>query len=354
MADKIKALRFKQILTLITVVALVGMAYALRHQISETISNLGNVNTWALLLMIPLEVLNYHAQAKLYHGIFAVLKHDLQYKFLYRLSLELNFVNNLFPSGGVSGFSYFGIRMRSQGVSAAKATLGQLMKMILVYIAFQALLFFGVFLLAIDGRASGLLILVAGSLVTLLFVGTFGLVFIIGSKRRINSFFTFVTKLVNRIIHIVRPKHPETINIARAEEVFAELHDNYMVVKRHLHLLREPLVYGLLANLTEVAVIYSVYLAFGHVVNPGVVIIAYAVANFAGLVSVLPGGVGIYEALMTAVLAAGGISPAISLPVTVMYRVLNMLLQLPPGYILYQRALQRGPTHDDPIAPLAE
>jgi uncharacterized membrane protein YbhN (UPF0104 family) len=54
---------------------------------------------------------------------------------------------------------------------------------------------------------------------------------------------------------------------------------------------------------------------------------------------VLPGGVGIYEALMTGVLAAGGVPAALSLPVTVMYRVVNMSVQLPFGYFFYQRAL---------------
>jgi uncharacterized membrane protein YbhN (UPF0104 family) len=73
------------------------------------------------------------------------------------------------------------------------------------------------------------------------------------------------------------------------------------------------------------------------------VILAYAIANFAGLVSVLPGGVGIYEALMTAALATTGIPPAVSLPVTVTYRVINSLIQLPPGYYLYQKALKGKP-----------
>jgi uncharacterized membrane protein YbhN (UPF0104 family) len=76
-------------------------------------------------------------------------------------------------------------------------------------------------------------------------------------------------------------------------------------------------------------------------VNIGAIVLAFAVANFAGLVSVVPGGYGVYEGLMTAVLATAGISPALSLPVTVMYRVLNTLLQIPPGYVLYHQALQR-------------
>ena len=60
----------------------------------------------------------------------------------------------------------------------------------------------------------------------------------------------------------------------------------------------------------------------------------------AGLISVLPGGVGVYEGLMTAVLAAAGIPAAVSLPVTIMYRVINTVIQIPPGYYLYHRALR--------------
>jgi uncharacterized protein (TIRG00374 family) len=79
--------------------------------------------------------------------------------------------------------------------------------------------------------------------------------------------------------------------------------------------------------------------AFGEWVNFGAVILAYAVANFAGLVSVLPGGVGIYEGLMTLVLVASGVPSRLSLPVTVMYRVVNTLVQLPPGYYFYHKTL---------------
>jgi uncharacterized protein (TIRG00374 family) len=88
-----------------------------------------------------------------------------------------------------------------------------------------------------------------------------------------------------------------------------------------------------------VATIYTVFAAFGQLVNPGAVIIAYAVANFAGLISVLPGGIGIYEALMTGVLAAGGVPAALSLPVIIAYRIINISLQIPAGAYLYNGAV---------------
>ncbi len=346
MTEKIRKSRWKLIVTWVTLVAMVLLLIALRQQIFDTVGRLRDVNIFFVLLIIPLEALNHYADARVYQDLFRILGDRFRFKSMYRLSLELNFVNTVFPSGGVSGFSYIGVRMREEQVSGAKASLVQMMRFVLLFISFQILLFVGLLLLAIGGDASDLVILIAGSLTTLLFVATVAITFIIGSKQRINSFFTFITRFINRIIHLVRRSNPETINIKRAQQVFGELHEHYMEIRRNLDVLKKPLIYALLGNLTEISCIYVVYLAFGHVVNPGAIILGYAIANFAGLLSVLPGGVGIYEALMTAVLAAGGIPASLSLPVTIMYRVVNMSVQLPPGWYFYHRAL-----NDEPIQP---
>ncbi len=348
MSDKERQRRWKIALTIATLGALFILAYAVRHQLVDTLHNFGKVNSWLVLLIVPLEALNHLSQAKLYQGLFRVLGERFRTRSMFKLSLELNFVNSVFPSGGVSGFSYLSFRLRPEKVSTAQATLVQMMRFVLIFVAFQILLFVGLIALAIGDQANDVIILVASSLATLLLIGTMLLAFIIGSKKRIDEFFTFITKALNRLIHIVRPKHPETININNARRTFSELHENYMHIRRNLSVLKKPLLFGLCANITEISALYVVYLAFGHYwINPGAIILAYAVANFAGLVSVLPGGVGIYEALMLAVLAAGGVSPAISLPVTIMYRVVNMATQLPPGYLFYQKALHSQDIPDE-------
>src|SRR5205807_5778293 len=125
-------------------------------------------------------------------------------------------------------------------------------------------------------------------------------------SRRINNFFTTLTVGLNKLIQLVRWSHPETINIDRAREFINDFHGNYKEVKSSYKRLGRPFWFALLANVTEVLAVYVVFIAYGHFVNIGAVILAYAIANFAGLVSVLPGGVGIYEALMTTVLAATG------------------------------------------------
>jgi uncharacterized protein (TIRG00374 family) len=332
---------WRGILNLVTILAMVALVYALRDQIVDTLQNIKQVNYWVLLLMIPLQIIDYDAFARMYGGILKHLKQPVSYKSLYRVALELNFVNHAFPSGGISGFSFFSLRLKNYGVNAGTATLLQLMRFILLFLSFQVLLAVGLFALAIENKASNIVILIAAVIATLAFAATFIVAFIVGSKERIRGFFTYLTKALNRAIHLVRPRHPETINIARVEHFLTDMHENYLMLKGDYGALRRGFVYSLIANLCEVLTIYVVYVAFGHWVNIGAVIIAYAIANFAGLISVLPGGIGVYEALMMAALTAGGVPAALSIPVVVMYRVLSMIIQLLPGWILYHRTISR-------------
>lgn len=340
--EKLTQSRWKLLITLATFVVFAILIFSLRHQIGQAISNLGKVHAWALVLIIPLQALNYDAYARLYRGLFGILGSKVSYSYMYRLALELNFVNHILPSGGVSGISYFGVRTKSEHVSATKATFVQFMKFGLIYISFLPILVLGLFLLAARGHTNNFIILISSSIITAVIIGTFIVTYIVESRSRISSFLTFLTKILNGILHIVRPKKPETISIERAQRAFNELHDNYQLIKKSWKQLRMPFVYTTVVSLTEIASIYVVYVAFGEFVNFGAVILAYAVANFAGLISVLPAGIGVYEGLMTAVLAASGVPVALSIPVTIMYRICSMLVQLVPGYILYQRALRSG------------
>jgi len=334
--------RWKLLLNIATGVALVVLVIAIHKQLFETLENLGKVNAWALLLLVPVQMLNYHAQTKLYQGLFALLGNKLRYKFLFRAALELNFINHVFPSGGVSGISYFGVRLKNDTISGSRATLVQVMKLVLGILSFEILLIIGLLFMAVGNRVNTFVVFLATLITTLMVIGTFAFVMIIGSKKRINATFTFLTKTINKVMHFIFRRSTETINIARAERVFDDLHVNYKTIESQWRQLKAPFFWAFMANLTEVLSIYVVYIAFDAWVNFGSVVLAYAVANFAGLVSVMPGGVGIYEALMTGVLVAAGIPARLSLPVTVMYRVLNTIIQIPPGWFLYHRALQES------------
>lgn len=337
----VKSQKIKLIVSIVTLIAFVLLIIALREQIIETYNNIARVNYWYLLLIPIIQLGNYHSYVQMYRNLLETLGERIRYRSMFRVQLELNFVNNVFPTGGVSGISYFGLRMRDADVAPGKSTLVQVMKFVLLFLSFQILLAVGLFLLALGGNANSFLMLIAGSLSAFLFVGTVLLAYILGSRQRIHQSSIYISKTINKLIHFFFRSSPETIKIEKVTSLFTDLHEGYLLFRKKPTLLKKPLIYSLLANLTEVLTIYVVYMAFGEFVNPGAVIIAYAVANIAGLISVLPGGIGVYEALMTATLAAAGVPAALSLPVTVMYRILNSFVQLVPGYYFYSKNLHK-------------
>jgi uncharacterized protein (TIRG00374 family) len=227
------------------------------------------------------------------------------------------------------------------GIPVARTTLAQVMRFALTFISFLALLFFGLFLLSFDQRAGGLTLFIALSIAFLTLFGSAVGVYIISDNKRIKAFTGFLPKVVNAIF---RPfsKNKEIIKVSKVEKLFGELHEDYDKISKQRSKLKKPLIWSLIINITEVATIYTAYLALGQTINPGAVILAYSVASFAGLVSVLPGGIGIYEALMTATLASAGVPSALALSATLIYRIFTIIIFIPIGFILYQIAIRKG------------
>lgn len=335
--------RWKLIVNILTLIALGIFIYVIRHELVQTWENLDNVKWWLLLFIIPIQMWNYDFQARLYRKLFLIVGNKFSYRHMYETSLELNFVNNVFPSGGVSGISYFGVRMRSDNVTAGKATLVHLMKLVLLFVSFELLLVAGLFFVALEGDVNTLLLMITVVLSTLLIVGSLMMVYVLGNKNRVNAFYALIVFVAKSFLKLIFPNRSfRGFDLPKVQFLLDELHTNFRRIKSRYTELKQPLLFALMANVTEIMTIYVVYLAFAQVVNPGAVILAYSVANFAGLISVLPGGVGIYEAIMTTVLVAAGIPLAISLPVTIMYRVLSSVVQLPIGYYFYHRTIHKG------------
>lgn len=334
---------WKLIINIATIVALVLFVVLIWDQLVETFHNIDRIHWWAFILIFLTQVWNYDAQTRLYRSLFLIVGNKFGYRQLLRTAMELNFINNVFPSGGVSGISYFGARMRSDAdnVTAGKATLVQLMKLLMLYLSFEILLIFGIFLLALEGNINSLVLLTSAVIATSIIFGTVLFAYILARRSRVENFHRWLVKTYNKTMRtITRNPQRNYDDMERVHFLLVELQGNFMTIRKEYRRLKLPLVHALFANLSEILCIYVVYVAFGEWVNLGAVIVAYSVANFAGAISVLPGGVGIYEALMTTVLVACGIPLALSLPVTIMYRVLSSAIQLPPGYYFYHRAIK--------------
>ncbi len=340
---KFKSIKF--LINAITILALVLLVIFARKQIGDAFRTFADLNLLWLLLIIPVQLLNHLSVAKFYQSYLTSLGERLHIRELYKVSLEMNFVNNVFPSGGVSGFGYLGLRLKKLGVKGSKSTLMQTSRHILTFLSFVIYLLIALLLLSIFGSASRIIILIASGMCSFIFFSSLFLVYIISDEGRIKQFTAALPKLINAILHAFHRKKKPVINIERIEELFGDLHTDFTHVRRNWKGLKQPFLWTMAMNFTEILTIFIVYLSFNELVNPGAIIISYAVANVAGLIAVLPGGVGVYEGLMTGVMASAGVPQALALSATVVYRVFNMGLFLPIGYIFYQRSLRDNTEH---------
>lgn len=334
--------RIKIVINIITIAALAVLIYYSWPQITNGLKEIVGAKISIILLIIPLQLINYYTVAKFYQTYFKNGGQFLPMKLMYKVALELNFVNHIFPSGGVAGFSYLGLRLRKHGVPVARTTLAQTMRFGLTFISFLIVLFIGMFLLSFgSGKSGGGVAMFIGlSVAFLTLFAVLVVSYLISSENRIKTFTAFLPRIANRLSkRLVRKSY---FNVERVERLCTNLHQDFVGMKRDWRKLKMPFVWALLINITEIGTIYLAYVALGQLVNPGAVILAYSVASFAGLVSILPGGIGVYEALMTGVLASAGVAKALALSATLIYRIVCMIVFLPVGFILYQLAQRRG------------
>lgn len=336
--------KVKLIINVVTIVALGLLLYFSWPQITEGLKEIGGAKWSIIALMIPLQIFNFFAVGMIYYTYLSGHRHTKITKWnMYKVALEMNFVNNVFPSGGVAGFTYLGYRLKHYNIPVARTTLAQSLRFALTFLSFLILLFIGLFMLSLGDSGSGLTVFIGLSVAFVTLFGTGLAVFVISDQKRITAFTAFLPKLINGILKPFN-KQKNTIDVSRIEHLFTELHKDFGELMKDRKRLKKPFVWALVVNATEVLTIYMAYLALGQAINPGAVILAYSIASFAGLISILPGGIGVYEALMTTVLAAAGVPKALALSATLIYRIFTMIIFVPTGFIFYQLALKKGET----------
>lgn len=333
-------------MSIITLAFLCVVLYVARDEIVQAYHLIDSANLWILSLLIPLQLLSYYASAEVF---FSYLKKQGHIKpmsafMLPRLSIEMNFVNHVLPSGGLSGISYMGWRLKHFGVSASKSTAAQVVRMVATFGSFAALLVLAVFVMAFDGNISRWVVASAVALVLIMGGAVVLVAFLLGKKKRATAFARGLSHVVNSVVSAVtfgRKRH--MLQIKDISHFFDELQDEYIFIRKNKRVLIVPLLWGVLFNAAEVAMFYVTFLALGHPVNPAPLVIAYGLAGTAGFFMVTPGGAGAYEAIMVMFLAIAGINPGFALLAILLTRVLLMLGTIALGYLFYQQAiLQHG------------
>ena len=344
MAKPSLKLSFRGWLTIITLVLLTVVVIFAWPEIVKAWGLLDKVNLWILALLIPVQLFSYYATGGM---IFSYLRSkgdvkDMNRWGMARISLELNFVNHILPSGGAAGFSYLGWVLGRHGVRAGRSTMSQIIRFALTFISFLMLLVIAVIFLVIDHRIDRLIIILCSLLVVACIGATVLMIYIIGSKRRLEKFSQWLTNFVNKVVRkVTRGRKLNILKPTIISEFFGELHQDYVEIRRDKRILIKPFIWAILANMADVALIWIAFWSLGFAVSPAILFVAFGLSSIASAVSVTPGGAGVYEAIMIGFLASSGVPPDVAIAGTLLARVTLVVGTILFGYILYQLTVNK-------------
>lgn len=330
---------FRSWVTVLTLILLSVVVYLGWPQITEAFGLVGKINFWILALLIPVQFFSYYAIGAM---IFSYLRAKGELKEtthweMTRMALELNFVNHIIPSGGAAGFSYLGWVLGRHGVRAGRATMAQIVRFALAFISFVLLLVIAVIALAFDHQINRTIIAISFILVLAAVGGTILSIYIIGSQQRMVIFSGWLTRTTNKIVEkVTRGKKRQILKLEIIGGFFEELHQDYLEIRQDKRILIRPLIWAIFVNLADVLLLVICFLALGTWVNPATLFVAFGVASIASIISVTPGGTGIYEAIMIAFLASAGVAADVAIAGTLVARVTLLLGTVIFGYLFYQ------------------
>ena len=335
---------FRRWVTIITFILLGIVVYFAWPEIVKVWGLVQRVDVWILLLVIPVQLLSYYATGGI---IFSYLRKkgnlkEASHWQMTRLSLELNFVNHILPSGGAAGFSYLGWVLHRFGVTPGRATVAQLVRFVLTFVTFVLLLIIAVIILAYDGHINRVILLLCGLIAGLAIGGTVLLAVIVSSRETLVRFSAWATRISNRFVRwITRGRKHQAVKNGLLEKFFLEMHSDYVEIRRDLRVLIIPSVWAIVANLCDVALLWIAFWALGTPVNPAALFIAFGLSSIGGAIANTPGGAGAYEAIMIAFLASAGIGADVAIAGTLLARVTLVVGTIVFGYIFYQLTINK-------------
>lgn len=332
----------RTVVSTFTLILLTVVLFEAQDSIAQAWQLLQQVNIWLLILIIPLTLGSYFAVGEM---IFSYLRQKklishLNPLKLMRVSLELNFVNHVLPSGGASGIAYTNWRMGGLGVNMARATMAQAVRYVAGFMAAIAMLLVGLLAVTIDGTVNRWIILMSAGVIISMVVGTFALYYAVSNRYRIEKIASWVTRTVNGIVRrLTFGKKSAALNYNAVKKYFEELHLDYVELSHDKKMLLKPFWWGVLFVAMDVSVFWVAFMALGTYVNPAAIMIAYHLASLAGFLVVTPGGVGAYEWIMVTVIVMAGVVKSEAIAGVLLARTIILLVTIVVGYIFYQQAI---------------
>jgi len=331
---------------LIAVVLFLGVVFLITNaaQMEAVVETLQRGDWRFLVLALLVQGFWLVNVAASYRAIYRALGIFERLERLLLIAAAASFVNVVTPSGVVGGVTLFAAQARRQGYSAIRVTLAGVLNLLFEYAAILCVVAVGLVVLfrrndltGAELFATGILVLLAGILATLLILG-------MKSENALNNALTKGARAINRISQTVI--HRDYVSEQRAHEFahdaaggLRELREDF---RHDPSTLAWPFALALSNRALLLTVFFLMFLAFGTPYSPGTLIAGFAIGYLFLIVSPTPAGIGVVEGMMTVTLRSLGVPLGSAAVITLAYRGFTFWLPLLFGMAAL-RMLERIP-----------
>lgn len=288
-----------------------------------------------LLLAVGLQLLCLANNAETYRAIYRLVGLQESWRYLLLLSTAFTFVNMIAPSGGVGGVAVFVDSAKQRNQSPARAMVVGILYAIYEYVSLLIVIFAGFVVLIRRnniraGEVTAALLLLAATI-------GFGLLLFIGykSSERLGKILFRFSSWVNRVLF--RFFHREVINPDEARKLAVEIGEGVATIRESKGRLIRPLLFAMSNKIILMALLTSIFLAFGVDFSAGTIVGGYSMVQLFFYVSPTPAGIGMVESIFPPILAMLQVPLGKGLLVTLLYRAITVWLTFGIGFYSFRK-----------------
>ncbi|HUC87538.1 MAG TPA: lysylphosphatidylglycerol synthase transmembrane domain-containing protein [Candidatus Binatia bacterium] len=300
------------------------------HELSSFWQELKNLRWYVLLAMALIQVAAFYVNAFYYRSILKVFGYKVGVQQLFEGALATNFVNYVLPTLGLAGAGYLSQVLHGK-VPRGESFLAQLMRYALSGLAVLTLMPIGFVVIILTDHTASKIVNIALAASAIVIGLAIGVIVLIQKEAVLRRFAKWLISHLRKLA----PK----LKVEAADLFIDEFYTGYRTITKKKRKVVPSYAWSIVYIFIQIFAFYLVFLAFGKAINPGIVIMAYLLANIASIFGGVLFSFGVFELGMTGTLVALGLPLSLALSATTVYRVLNLVVGLPPGLFFYRKYL---------------
>lgn len=324
-----------KIRNILLILGLLGLAVVVilnLHDLSSFVKLIRHIRIYIAIIAVLAQLLSYYLNGLYYRSILRIFGHEIHVTRLFQGAMAANFVNYVAPTAGMAGAAFLSQVLKPE-VPRGEGFLTQVMRYALSALAVLIMMPVGIMLVVLGNKSSHGIDKVAISSAAIIVVASIVIVAFVHQEKQLRRFVNWLGK--------IGQKYTKKIKQATINEFAKDFYIGYHKMDQKKRGMLIPFGWSIIYIVVEIGTLYLSFLAFGKVVNPGIVVMGYLLANIASTFGGAFISTGVFELGMIGTFSALGLPFALSLSVTLFYRILNLLIGLPAGFYFYHKYLEK-------------